>query len=253
MPKLSVVIITLNEERNIMRCLESVKGIADEVLVMDSFSTDRTPELCRAAGVNFLQRPWEGYSATKNYAASQAANDWIFSLDADEALSEELQASIKKIKSGSEALFGQVKRLTNYCGQWIRHGGWYPDIKLRLYDRRLAAWQGEVHEQLVLSESRDRQLLEGDLLHYSYYTTAEHDRQLEKFSSLRARELFSKGEQAGLLKIGVKTVSKFLKIYVTRRGFLDGYYGWVIARKSARESYLRYSELRRLHLQAAGQ
>jgi len=247
MPKLSIVIITLNEERNILRCIESVKEVADEVLVMDSFSTDRTPEICKSAGVNFIQRTWEGYSATKNYAASLAANDWIFSIDADEAVSAELKDSVQKIKSGSHPLFCEVRRLTNYCGQWIRHGGWYPDIKLRLYDRRIASWQGEVHEQLVLSAPRERLLLNGDLLHYSYYTTAEHDRQLEKFSALRARELFSKGEQAGWFKIAVKTVSKFLKIYVTRRGFLDGYYGWVIARKSARESYLRYSELRRLH------
>jgi len=253
MPKLSVVIITLNEERNILRCLQSVKGIADEVIVVDSFSTDRTPELCKEAGVTFIQRRWEGYSATKNYAASQASNDWILSVDADEALSDALRFSVEKIKSAAEPVFGQVRRLTNYCGQWIRHCGWYPDVKLRLYDRRLASWQGEVHEQLVLSEPRDLRLLDGDLLHYSYYTTDEHDRQLEKFSALRASELFTKGEQAGWLKIGVKTFSKFLKIYVTRRGFLDGYYGWVIAVKSARESYLRYSGLRRLHQQSAVQ
>ena len=249
MPKLSVVIITYNEERNIVRCLDSVKDLADEVVVVDSFSTDRTPELCRSAGVNFIQRKWEGYSATKNFATSQARYDWILSLDADEALSEELRGSILKIKAGSEPVYCQFRRLTNYCGKWIRHCGWYPDFKLRMYDRRGASWKGEVHEKLVLSEPRKIILLSGDLLHYSYYTTAEHNRQLEKFSSISARQLFTKGERAGLLKIGLKTVSKFFKIYVVMRGFLDGYYGWVISVKSARESYLRYSELRRLRRQ----
>src|SRR5688572_8770023 len=126
MPALSVVIITLNEERNIGRCLQSVKGLADEVLVVDSFSTDRTADICRANGARFIERKWEGYSASKNFAASQAAHNWILSLDADEALSGELYASILKWKAGDTPSFGAFNRLTCYCGYWVRHCGWYP-------------------------------------------------------------------------------------------------------------------------------
>jgi glycosyltransferase involved in cell wall biosynthesis len=251
MQKLSVVIITLNEERNIGRCLESVKGIADEVVVVDSFSTDATRDICLAAGAVFRQEKWQGYSKTKNLAASLASYDWILSLDADEALSPELRDSLLRLKNSDEMVFCEMRRLTNYCGQWIRHCGWYPDTKWRMYDRRTVAWQGEIHEQLVTTSPQKIIMLEGDLLHYSYYTTEEHDRQLEKFSRISAQEMHARGEHAGALKIFTKTVSKFVRVYFVKLGFLDGYYGWVISVKSARESWLRYSELRRLQKNSA--
>ena len=138
---LSVVIITYNEERNIGRCLDSIKDIADDIVVVDSFSTDKTEEICIPYNVNFIKRSWEGYSLTKNFANKQAKHDWIFSIDADEALSEELKHSIMQAKKIGINQTYEICRLTNYCGHWIRHSGWYPDIKLRIFDRGTSDWQ----------------------------------------------------------------------------------------------------------------
>jgi glycosyltransferase involved in cell wall biosynthesis len=204
MPALSVVIITLNEERNIGRCLQSVSGLADEVIVVDSFSTDRTAEICRAAGAKFIPRAWEGYSATKNFAASQSSHDWILSLDADEALSGPLRASLVKIKSGNTMPFGEFNRLTRYENHWVRHCGWYPDKKLRLYDRRFASWQGDLHEKLIATTPQPVMFLDGDLLHYSYYSRDEHMAQIRRFSEIGARQLYDQGQDAGLTKILLK-------------------------------------------------
>ena len=213
MPKLSVVIITYNEERNIGRCLDSVKGLADEVVVVDSFSTDKTEEICRAAGATFIQRKWEGYSDTKNFAASRSQFDWVLSLDADEALSETLRDSILRVKTGDEPAFCEFKRLTNYCGKWIYHCGWYPDIKLRIYDRKIALWKGELHEQLVLSAPKKIIALAGDLLHYSYYTVDEHYRQIQKFTDISSREYYSNGIRVSVLKLAIAPVLNFFRNY----------------------------------------
>ena len=246
MPALSVVIITFNEERNIGRCLQSVKELADEIVVVDSYSTDRTGEICTAAGARFLQHTWQGYSVTKNFAASQASHDWILPLDADEALSDALKASLLQLKSGDAERFAEFSRLTNYCGHWVRHCGWYPDVKHRLYDRRLAAWQGDLHERLVATVSQPILFLPGDLLHYSYYTQDEHRAQIRRFSEIGARQLLEKGQGAGWPKVLLKTVSKFFKVYFVKLGFLDGATGWTISINSAWESWLRYSRLRAL-------
>ena len=243
MPALSVVIITFNEERNIGRCLESVKSLADEIVVVDSHSTDRTGEICRAAGAVFIRHDWQGYSETKNFAAAQATHDWILSLDADEALSDALRASLLTWKSSPVPAFGKFNRLTNYCGRWVRHGGWYPDTKLRLYNRRIAAWKGQLHEQLIAHETHPVAHLAGDLLHYSYYTKDEHRAQIRHFSEIGARQLFESKQRAGWAKILGKTVSKFFKVYIVKMGFLDGPTGWTIAINSAWESWLRYSRL----------
>ena len=246
MIKISVVVITLNEERNIGRCLQSVSGLADEIIVVDSFSTDRTAEICQAAGARFILRTWEGYSNTKNYAASQASHDWILSLDADEAVSDTLRASLQKIKSGQAMPSGEFNRLTRYENHWVRHCGWYPDKKLRLYDRRKASWQGDLHEKLVPVSPEPVIFLEGDLLHFSYYTREEHLAQIRRFSEIGARQLYDQGQEAGWAKIFVKTVSKFLKVFIVKLGFLDGTTGWVISVNSARESWMRYTGLRNL-------
>ena len=163
MPKLSVVIITFNEEQNIARCLDSVQGVADDVVVLDSFSTDATERISRKYDVNFIQRKWEGYSRTKNFANNQAKYDWILSLDADEALSDKLRASILEIKSREIPETCSFNRLTNYCGNWIRHSGWYPDVKVRLFERNQGHWEGKIHEQLVFKTEMPVLHLEGDL------------------------------------------------------------------------------------------
>lgn len=248
MTNLSVVIITLNEERNIGRCLQSVAGIADDIVVVDSGSTDRTAEICLKHGVRFITHQWLGFADTKNFANSEAKYPLILSLDADEALSEQLIASIKAVKETEVSSAFSMNRMTNYCGQWIRHCGWYPDRKIRLFNRDKARWTGLfIHETLSLDSGVAVQHLEGDLLHYSYYSTAGHISQANRFTDLTAQDAFSKGENGTLVKILFKPPVRFVRDYFFRLGFLDGYYGYIICRISAQATFFKYIKLRQLN------
>ncbi len=254
MPNLSVVIITFNEEKNIGRCLESIQGVADDVVILDSFSTDATESISKKYPVNFISRKWEGYSASKNFANSQAQHDWVLSLDADEALSDELKASIIKAKHlpADKARENHLRtykfhRLTNYCGSWIKHCGWYPDTKTRIFDRRNTKWEGIIHEKLVIDSKQEAILLKGDLLHYSYYSIEQHYTQTEKFSTLAAQNMFEKGKKASALKMYFSPVVKFLGDYFIKLGILDGTSGFTICRISAMHSFLKYRKLRALY------
>jgi glycosyltransferase involved in cell wall biosynthesis len=240
MPKLTIVIITFNEERNIGRCLESVKEIADEIVVVDSLSTDSTKQICESFGVNFFPVSWKGYSGQKNYAHALATNNWILSIDADEAISEELKKSIVEWKKLPDPQFASFNRLTNYCGQWIRHCGWYPDTKLRIFDKTRASWKGEVHENLVYDKSIRVVHLSGDLLHYSYYSVEEHIAQTNKFSTIGAQQLVERGRKVSFLKVVINPMVKFIRKYFFNLGFLDGYNGFVICRISALQTFLKY-------------
>ncbi|MBE0638554.1 MAG: glycosyltransferase family 2 protein [Bacteroidales bacterium] len=240
MPKLSAVIITFNEERNIGRCLESVSDIADEIVVVDSLSTDNTKQICESFGVQFFQVAWKGYSGQKNYANALASNNWILSIDADEAISEELKESILGWKKLPDPQFSSFNRLTNYCGQWIRHCGWYPDTKLRIFDKTKAVWKGEVHEDLIYDKSIQVSHLTGNLLHYSYYSVEEHIAQTNKFSTIGARQLVESGKKVSFLKVLINPLVKFIRKYVFNLGFLDGYNGYVICRISALQTFLKY-------------
>jgi glycosyltransferase involved in cell wall biosynthesis len=246
MSKLSVIIITLNEERNIARCLESIKEVADEVVVVDSFSTDRTKEICLSYGVKFFENKWQGYAAQKNFAQQQTTHDYILSLDADEALSKELAESIKKTKGYSEVNFYMFKRITNYCGKWIHYCGWYPDKKLRLYDKNISRWEGNIHELLIYPLSKKTFMLKGDCLHYSFYSISEHIKQSDNFTTLGAREAFEKGRRSNIFMILFAPVFKFLQSYFLLLGFLDGYYGFLVCRISAHATFLKYVKLREL-------
>jgi glycosyltransferase involved in cell wall biosynthesis len=250
MPELSVVIITFNEERNIDRCLNSVKDVADDIVVVDSFSTDRTEEICRRYGVNFIQRKWEGYSAAKNFGNSQAKYDWILSLDADEALSNELKQSILEKKKEGKIITASFNRITNYCGKWIRHCGWYPDIKVRIFDRRIVKWSGIIHERLLIEPRQNIVHLKGNCLHYSYYSAEEHYRRAEKYSAISAQELYNRGKKVIWLMIYLKAILKFIHSYFIQLGFLDGAAGYTICRISAYATFLKYKKLRGLWLNA---
>ena len=172
---LSAVIITFNEQRNIGRCLDSLAGVVDEVVVVDSFSTDDTEKICRAKGARFVQHAFEGHIEQKNWALAQAQYPHVLSLDADEALSETLRKSVLAAKSDGGHDGYSMNRLTNYCGQWIYHSGWYPDRKLRLFDRRKAGWGGtNPHDRVEMQAGSTVSHLSGDLLHYSYYSVGEH-------------------------------------------------------------------------------
>ena len=247
---LSVVVITFNEERNIGRCLESVRGIADEVVVVDSFSTDRTEAICRQYGATFLQHPFEGHIQQKNYALSRATHPYVLSLDADEALSPELQQSVRHAKSRWDTDAYEMARLTNYCGHWIKHTDWYPDRKTRLFDKRKAHWGGaNPHDRIELEPGATQQRINGNLLHYSYHSISQHIRQLNYFTDIGAQVAFEKGKRASLPTVLVGPVIKFIKAYILRLGFLDGYYGFVVCAISAFASFLKYVKLRQLRAQ----
>jgi len=247
MPKLSVVIITFNEERNIGRCIGSVREVADEIVVVDSFSTDRTREICENSGVKFIEHAFEGHIQQKNFAITQAKYPHQLSLDADEALSEELKAEILKIKVDWKSDGYRMNRLTNYCGKWIHHCGWYPDTKLRLYDSTKGAWGGvNPHDKFEMNPGSKVGFLKGDILHYSYYTVEEHIRQADKFSTIAAKELVSLGKTVTYFQIFVNPVAKFIRNYILRLGFLDGYFGFIICRIAAHETYLKYTKARQL-------
>ncbi len=247
MIKLSVVIITFNEEKNIERCLQSVEDLADEIVVVDSFSKDKTEEICKKYKVKFIEHPFEGHIQQKNYAITQAAYPHILSLDADEALSDELKKNILIAKKNWEHDGYYFNRLTNYCGKWIRHTGWYPDRKLRLWDSRKGKWGGvNPHDKYIMENGSTQSYLKGDLYHYSFYTISQHMDQVNKFSDIRAREMRAQNKKVSILKIIFAPLVKFLKHYFLKLGFMDGYFGFVISINSAHASFLKYAKLRQL-------
>ncbi|MGZ3809615.1 MAG: glycosyltransferase family 2 protein [Bacteriovorax sp.] len=250
MIKISVVIITLNEEKNLSRCLESVKHIADEIVVVDSFSTDKTIEIATTYNASIYQEKFLGYGAQKNSATDKASNNWILALDADEALSKELEQSILEVKSNPEYNVYELSRLNNYCGKWIRHGGWYPDKKIRLYDRTKGSWRGEkIHESWMPDDKNEGiGKLKGDLLHYSYYTISDHIRQIEKFTEMSALESVSQGKSCSILKIWIVPIWMFLQNYFLRLGFLDGEKGYLVCKFSAHAAFIKYSKIRQYAL-----
>ncbi|WP_017732391.1 glycosyltransferase family 2 protein [Nafulsella turpanensis] len=251
MIKLSAVIITLNEERNIARCLSSLQGVADEIIVLDSFSTDKTEAICREYGVKFLAHPFEGHIQQKNMVADMASHPYVLALDADEALSEELRASILAVKENPEYDAYQFNRLTNYCGHWVTYAGWYPDVKLRLWKKNKGHWGGSnPHDKIIIEKGSSVGSLRGDLLHYSYYTISQHIKQTNSFSDIAAKEAFRKGEKASFLKIVLNPLFTFIKKYFFQRGFTGGWYGFIICINSAFGKFLKYVKLMELHQSA---
>ena len=249
MKKLSVTVITFNEERHIDRCLKSVKSVADEIVVVDSLSTDRTKEICLSHSVVFIEQPFLGYVEQKNFALAKASHEHVLSLDADEALSDELAASVKKEKEkGFPADGYTMNRFNFYCGKWIRHGTYYPDRKLRLLDLKMGKWGGQnPHDKIIVQENARVVHLQGDLLHYTYQTIEQHAKQMERFSTIAAKALFDKGEGPSYFKMIINPAWAFIKGYLLKLGFLDGAEGLRIARFTARQSYLKYLKLIRLH------
>lgn len=243
---LSAVIITLNEEHNIARCIRSLQGVADEILVVDSFSTDQTTAIATALGARVLQRPFEGYGNQKAFAEQAARHDWVLNIDADECLSDALRQSILAFKRQPSCAAYRVSILTNYCGAWIRHGGWYPNRRLRLWDRTLGRMsQDMVHEGWQPSDAGAAiGTLKGDLLHYSFPDISTHLRKIEHYSDTGARYDVARGRKASLLKIWLAPQWHFVVCYLLRGGFLDGYYGYVVCKNSAFAAYAKYTKIR---------
>lgn len=248
MEKLSVVIIAYNESKNIARCISGVQEIADEVVVVDSNSTDNTVDICNSLGARVVQQPFLGYTQQKNFAVAQAKYDFVFSVDADEVPDAELLQSIKAAKDDPRAEGYSMNRLTNYCGSWVKHCGWYPDRKLRLFFKDKGAWVGgALHEKYQLNDLKQPVLLKGDLLHYSYYSIDDHIRQVDKFTAISSQELADKGYCPSILKLVSAAPVKFFRDYFLKLGFLDGYAGFQIARISAFATYLKYARTRDLY------
>jgi len=252
MQNLSVVIITFNEEKNIERCIQSVQEIADEIVVLDSFSTDKTEDICKKYKVNFHQHTFDGHIQQKNRAITFAQNEWILSLDADELLSDILLKEIKEIKKQGFPLDGYFfNRLNNYCGQWIKHTSWYPDKKLRLWNRTKGKWGGtNPHDKVIMNNNTQIAYLKGDLLHYSYYTIDEHIAQYNLFTKIAANDAFERNKKSNLFIASYKSIWKFLREYFFKLGILEGYYGFIICALSAHATFVKYLKLRELNKNA---
>lgn len=247
--RLSVVVITLNEERNIGRCLDSVQRVADEIVIVDSGSTDDTMLICKKYGVRFIHHRFQNYGLQKNFAAREASNDFILSLDADEALSDRLCESIRQVKLNRESDCYSFNRVTNFCGRWILHGEWYPDKSIRLFDRQKALWYGSIHEKLIPDNPRKVVSLEGELLHFSCCSMRVFLHKTEQYAFLEARDLFYKNVYPCSYHLYIKPVWRFFSAFVLRKGFLDGYAGYQIAKATANRVYLRFDELKNMHEQ----
>ncbi len=246
--QISGIIITFNEEENIKRCLESLHGICDEIVVVDSFSTDRTKEICEQFDVKFIQNPWNGFLDQKNFAQDQATYDYVLQLDADEELSDKLKEAILSVKKNWQKAGYHCKRFTNYCGKWIRHSGWYPDSKLRLYDRRLGKWQGlDPHPEVIMSPGEPYGTLEGDLLHYSYNSYEDHINRSAKYAKQAALAMKQMGKNPSAFKLIISPFYRFINDYVFRGGFRDGFEGLIICRTAAYYTFLKYMYLRLIY------
>lgn len=245
MNRLSACLITLNEEHNLPRALASLKGIADEIIVVDSGSVDRTAAIAREHGAVFFERAWTNYSEQKNFAAASAQNGWILSMDADEELSSALQTSLLNWKK-HEPQFSvyEMARKTWYLGAWVKHSGWYPDFQRRLYRRDAAQFSGIIHESLKFSEKPGR--LAGDLLHYTVRSFAEHEEKVERYATLAAQQMYAAGERSWRSAVWFATPWSWFQNYFLRGGFLDGYRGALIAQMAARAVRIKYEKLGQL-------
>jgi glycosyltransferase involved in cell wall biosynthesis len=244
---LSVVIIAFNEEKNIGRCIDSVSAIAEEIIVLDSFSEDHTVDIAKQKGAIVTQIKFKGYIDQKNYALQLASHNLVLSLDADEALSKELTESISAIKRNAESRAYSMSRCTNYCGCFLRHGSWYPDRKTRLFDKRVAVWGGnDPHDTIVLKKGVEASRLKGDILHFSYGSIEEHISQNNRFSSIAAHALMKREARFLWAKIIINPIWAFIYGYIFRLGFLDGFYGFVVAVNVGHYTFMKYSKLYQL-------
>ena len=252
-PRLSVVVITRDEERNLPRLLDSVRDVADEIIVFDSGSTDATVTLAEAAGARVVSCAWKGWSATKNEANAEAQGQWILSLDADEALTVRSRAAILDHIAGPTRnaagawRVGEINRLTNYCGRWVRHSGWHPDRKARLWPSGAGRWQGAIHERVEFEGDVEVTRMDGVVEHHSYPNAASHLAQIERFGRVWAEDRHAQGGRTSRLLAGLKVAAQWAKTFVIKLGVLDGRTGWVIARRSAWASWRKHARLRVLN------
>jgi glycosyltransferase involved in cell wall biosynthesis len=246
MPRLSACVITFNEECKIAACLGSLVGVADEIVVVDSESTDDTVAIAAQFTDRIIVQPFLGYVAQKNFTVDCASYDWILSLDADEQLSDELRSEILKEKGvlGAHAGYDMPRR-TFYVDKWMDHC-WYPDRRIRLFDRRRGRWRGtDPHDSWRVTEGSVNSM-RGDILHRSFDSVSDHLQTIDRFSEIAARELFRQGRRASAAAPVVHGAATFVRLYLLKRGFLDGFGGLVVSLLSATASFTRYAKLRYL-------
>lgn len=248
MQHLSVSIITFNEEKNIARCLDSVKDLANEIIVVDSLSTDKTEAICKQYGVKFISQKFLGYIEQKNFALEQCKNKFVLCLDADECLDDNLKQAIKQAKQNNFIHQAYtMNRCTNFCGKWIKYGTWYPDNKLRLFDKTQGKWGGtNPHDRIIVNQKIIPKKLNGDLLHYSYYTVEEVLAQQNKFTTIQAKAMFDSGKRSSLIKLFLNPLAAFLNGYILKKGFLNGADGFFIASTVSYNTMVKYFKLLRL-------
>jgi glycosyltransferase involved in cell wall biosynthesis len=248
-PTVSALVVCFNEEERIQDCLESVRW-CDEVIVVDSFSTDRTPEICRRYTDRFIQRPWAGYRDQKAYAHSQATKDWVLLVDADERISAELQTEILDALSRQSTTYAgySMPRLVYYLGRWWKRGGWYPDYGVRLFKRDRATWGGsDPHEKILVDGRVGR--LHHPLLHYSYRNIEDHMLRINRYTSLSSEELKKAGERWRLTDALLRPAGRFFLSYIVKRGFMEGFAGFYVAVTAAVYVFLKYAKLWELELE----
>lgn len=243
--KISATIIAYNEERNIARAIESLR-CCDEVVVVDSGSTDRTVDVAENLGARVVESSWRGYSGQKNYATEVSTHDWILSLDADEALSESLEGEIWQLKKNGPSFDAYtMPRLAQYLGRWILHSGWYPDRKIRLFRRDRARWEGDfVHESVRVDGRLGH--LDANLLHFTCTSLTEHLKTMERYTTLAAEQIVAQGRQVGYPTLLIDPLWTFFRTYVVKRGFLDGPEGLAIAYMAAFYNFVKYMKARNM-------
>jgi len=239
--KISATIITFNEESNIKAACESVSW-ADEIVVVDSESTDATRDVAANCGARVIVNPWPGFGAQKQFAVDEAKYDWIFSLDADERVSEELRQSIAALGDEPRADGYRISRRTFYQNRWIRGGGWYPDKQLRLFNRTKGHWkQRHIHESVTMNSGASVEDLGGDLLHYTSPSAAHHHRMIgERYAPLAAQQMFEEGRRTSVLGVASAGPSAFIRSFVLKGGFRDGFAGFTIASFAAHHAFLKH-------------
>jgi glycosyltransferase involved in cell wall biosynthesis len=248
MSKISAVIITYNEEELIGRCLESIKEVADEIVIVDSFSTDRTEEICRKYNTRFIKREFEGYRDQKNFALTLATHQHILSLDADEALSDKLIQSVLDVKKSWKYDGYIFKRRSRFNGKWINHSAWYPDPQLRLFKSGSGKF-GElnIHEKFIMSNGSKVVTLNGDLLHWPGDSYEEYVNKIKKYTVIAAEEFHRSGRKANIFTPYIHSGWGFFRSYIVRGGILDGSDGYVICSSYAKSTYQKYVRLRHLN------
>lgn len=247
MPRLSVVIITFNEEANVRDALESAKW-ADEIVVVDSFSTDRTPEICREYTGSFHQEDWRGFSGQKSLAVSFAKNDWVFVLDSDERITDGLRAEISGLmEKGPDKDGYYCARRNHFMGREILHGGWYPDYSLRMFDRTKGGFiERRVHEAVEVSG--DTGYLKNPMLHFTYTGISDYLTRMDRYSTLAAAELSARGRDARISDILFRPPFTFFKMYLLKQGFRDGMHGLVLATLYSSYTFSKYAKLWEIRL-----